>query len=75
MRLRTTAGERWTDEETEALEQMKASGLGYKRIAAVLDRTRDAVRSRWRELIGEGRQTRQNNESAKRQARRLRGGR
>ena len=75
MRYRATSGERWTEAESEALEQMKAGGCGYKRIASVLDRTRDAVRSRWRELIGEGRSTRARDtatESRKRAERRRR---
>ena len=68
-------GERWSEEEDGALSQMKCNGCGYKRIARTLDRTRDAVRSRWRELTGDGRATRYDDaatESARRQARRLR---
>ncbi len=61
MRDRVTAGERWTDWENDMLETMKSQGYGYKRISQVLDRTRDAVRSRWRELIGQGRETRREN--------------
>lgn len=52
------SGDRWTDWEDEEMSQMKCNGCGYKRIAHTLDRTRDAVRSRWRELIGQGRETR-----------------
>jgi hypothetical protein len=74
MRYRATSGERWTDTETDALEQMKSSGCGYKRIAATLDRTRDAVRSKWRELIGDSRSMRRDpaTETKKRSDRRRR---
>ena len=68
-------GERWSEEENDTLSQMKCNGCGYKRISRALDRTRDAVRSRWREMIGDGRATRYADtatESARRQARRLR---
>lgn len=76
MRARVTVGDRWTEEEDETMSQMKCNGCGYKRIAATLDRTRDAVRSRWRELTGDGRDMRRTgDESAKRRARRAAGGR
>jgi hypothetical protein len=68
-------GERWSEEENDLLSQMKCNGCGYKRISRTLDRTRDAVRSRWREMIGDGRANRYGDtatESARRQARRLR---
>lgn len=51
-------GDWWTAWEDDEMMSMKSQGYGYKRISAVLDRTRDAVRSRYREMIGQGRETR-----------------
>ena len=43
------------------LENIKQGGMGYKMLATELNRTRDSVRSRYRELTGEGRETRREN--------------
>jgi len=55
----TGYGARWSEEEDGDLLSLKASGFGYKRLTTHFPgRTRDAIRSRWRELQGEGRATR-----------------
>lgn len=45
-------------EDDFVLASREADHLGWKRLADELGRTRDSVRSRYRELIGEGRETR-----------------
>lgn len=54
-------GDRYAPQEDEIIYTMISEGKGYKTIAAALCRTRDSVRSRWRELTGQGRETRREN--------------
>lgn len=54
-------GQPWTAYEDEFVLSSKNHDKGYKCIAGELGRTRDAVRSRYREMIGEGRETRREN--------------
>jgi hypothetical protein len=48
-------------EDDLILSSIETGSIGYKRLASELSRTRDSVRSRYRELIGEGRETRREN--------------
>lgn len=49
-------GSRWTEVEDEQLESMLSSGWGYKSLTRFFPgRTRDAIRSRHRELQGDSR--------------------
>ena len=45
-------------EDAFILDNIEAGSLGYKALASELNRTRDSVRSRYRELTGVGRETR-----------------
>lgn len=54
-------GDWYTPYEDEYILTSKSHGVGYKRIGHEINRTRDSVRSRYRELIGEGRDTRREN--------------
>lgn len=54
-------GDPYSPHEDEYLLSSKNHGKGYKTIGNELNRTRDSVRSRYRELIGEGRDTRREN--------------
>ena len=57
--IATGYGARWSEEEDGELLSLKAAGFGYKRLTAHFPgRTRDAIRSRHRELRGQGRDTR-----------------
>jgi len=52
-------GSRWSEDDDCDLLSLKSSGFGYKRLTEHFPgRTRDAIRSRWRELQGQGRGTR-----------------
>lgn len=52
-------GDRWSQEEDGELLSLKSRGYGYKSLVNMFSgRTRDAIRSRYRELIGQGRETR-----------------
>lgn len=51
-------GQFWTAYEDDFVLSSKNHGKGYKAIGREIGRTRDAVRSRYRELIGDGRETR-----------------
>jgi len=60
----TGHGSRWSGDDDCDLLSLKASGFGYKRLTEHFPgRTRDAIRSRWRELQGQGRNTRRNRSS------------
>lgn len=54
----TGHGEWWSEEMMEDLLSLHSQGYGYKTLANHFDRTRDAVRSKLRELRGDGRETR-----------------
>lgn len=54
-------GEFWTAYEDDFVLSSKQNGKGYKAIGREIGRTRDAVRSRYRELTGRGRETRREN--------------
>lgn len=54
-------GDPYSSYEDEYILSSKNHGKGYKCIGHELNRTRDSVRSRYRELIGEGRDTRREN--------------
>jgi len=70
--ITTGYGARWSEEEDGELLSLKAAGFGYKRLTAHFPgRTRDAIRSRYRELRGDGRSTRETEKHRKRK----RGGR
>lgn len=51
-------GKAWAPEEDQELIRLKGEGWGYKRLRWRFRRTRDSIRSRWRELRGQGRDTR-----------------
>lgn len=54
----TGHGEWWSEEMMDDLLSLHSQGYGYKTLAQYFDRTRDAVRSKLRELNGNGRDTR-----------------